>query len=93
MTKIKAAIGTYVRAYGVLFLAVTIKALFSSGLETKAPTLWTHADIVIFQNGLWVALMAVAWRWYNKNDPVYGRASKGPASTVAARSVLPVSGK
>ena len=89
----KAAAGTYFRAYGVLFLAVTLAAIFKSGLDLKTPTLWTHADIVILENGIWVGLMAVAWRWLNKNDPSYGRGSptaKAPvlaASSVIARSL------
>ena len=86
----KAAIGTYFRAYGVLFLAITLSALFRSGLAAKSPGLWTHADIVILENGIWVGLMAVGWRWLNTQDPVYGRGSlpsKPPA--LAASSIIP----
>lgn len=86
----KAAAGTYFRAYGVLFLAVTIAAIFKAGLNLKAPTLWTHTDFVILENGIWLGLMAVAWRWLNKNDPVYGRGSAPvKAPVISALSVIP----
>ena len=88
----KAAAGTYFRAYGVLFLAVLIGAIFKSGLAATSPALWSHADIVTLENGLWVGLMAVAWRWLDKNDPVYGRGalpSKPPVTKPL--SVIPIS--
>lgn len=90
VSKVRAAAGTYFRAYGVLFFAVLIAAIFKGGLEAKSPGLWTHADIVILQNGVWVGLMAVAWRWLNKNDPAYGRGSLSIKSPViVASSVIP----
>jgi len=89
-SKVRAAIGTYFRAYGVLFLAITVSAIFKAGLDSKTPDLWTSADLAILKNGIWIGLMAVAYRWLNKRDPVYGRGSApSEPPVVEAYSVIP----
>ena len=86
--KTRAAIGSYFRALLVLFAAVVIGVIFRD-LNGKNPLTWTHADLVILGNGVWLALGPVIWRWANRHDLAYGRGS-GPLVTPGTAPAPPL---
>lgn len=57
-------------SYGRAFLATALTAVFAIG---KLPTEFTSADWFAVANAIWIAVIPVAIRWLNTNDPAFGR--------------------
>jgi hypothetical protein len=57
-------------SYGRSFLATALGAIFAMG---KLPTEFTSADWLAVANAIWIAVIPVAIRWLNSNDPAFGR--------------------
>lgn len=60
-------------SYGRAFLATVLGAIFAMG---KLPTEFTQAEWLAVANTVWIAVIPVAIRWLNPNDPVFGRTKK-----------------
>jgi hypothetical protein len=57
-------------SYGRAFLATALTAIFAVG---KLPTSFTQAEWLAVANAIWIAIIPVAIRWLNSNDPAFGR--------------------
>lgn len=57
-------------SYGRAFLATALTAIFAVG---KLPTEFTQAEWLAVANAIWVAVIPVAIRYLNPNDPAFGR--------------------
>ena len=60
-------------SYGRAFLATALGAIFATG---KLPTQLTGAEWLAIANTIWIAVIPVAIRYLNPNDPAFGRGSK-----------------
>ena len=69
--KRKAMSGTWFRTWGGIALAVLVGVILQS-VGTRSPMTWTRVDLLMIFHGVWIALLAVAWRYLNPKDLAYG---------------------